>query len=174
MGLLTSFTNPSGERRTYLETVTHNDGASAGTISQNFHYLQRPADVVMLDAPMTLTTAKVYNGATANGNWAADVWISYDLSTATKLGTTGSVAQSGTNTVQSAALTSTIVVPPFVYVFLGFSADSATGTYLRVTTWTGANNIKAKSTLTSASFNPAGPITLNTNGAATFVWVEVS
>lgn len=174
MGLITSFTRPGAETRTFIETVMSNICGAVSVVTQNGHYLSAPFGFQRLEAPITATTARIYNGATVNGNFAVDVWYSNDLLTATKLGTTGSVAQAGVNAVQSAPLTATIVIPASAYIFIGFSADSATGTYLRASTWTGTPGLKAKATFTGASYNPAGPITLNTSGAALTVWAEIS
>lgn len=173
MGLILSFSKPAVQRA-FLETVSRTNGASTGTMTQNSFYLTAPDGVSQLAAPMAVTTARVYNGATANGNFAVDLWYSTDLVTATKLGTTGSVAQSGTNAIQTAAFTATVIVPAFAYVYIGFSMDSATGTYLRATTFTGTQAKPFKSSLTASSYNPAGPTyTLNSSGQAVIPWVEV-
>lgn len=71
----------------------------------------------------------VANGATASGNW--DVGI-YD-DDGTRLGSTGSVAQSGTSALQAANLTSAVTVTPGKYRVV-LAASATTLTFNEITT----------------------------------------
>lgn len=66
-----------------------------------------------------------FNGATAAGNQGIAI---YDAA-GTQLVTTGSVAQSGTNTIQSHDITD-LFLPAGAY-YIGLSSSSATATYFR-------------------------------------------
>lgn len=77
-----------------------------------------------LPAPLTVQSLWVLNGATASGN--IDVGI-YDY-TGTKLVSTGSTAQSGTNVVQSVGVTAVLGAGLF---YLALAMNNTTGTIAR-------------------------------------------
>ena len=77
--------------------------------------------------PTVIINAFAYNGATASGN--LDIGI-YDIA-GTKLVSTGSTAQTGTNAIQTIALTSTEIGPGVFY--LAIAMDNTTGTLFRQT-----------------------------------------
>lgn len=76
-------------------------------------------------APMVVTTVGIVNGATASGNIDLGIYAP----DGTRLGSTGSVAQSGTNVVQNVALTATLTLARGWYYF-AYAIDNGTGTFL--------------------------------------------
>lgn len=101
------------------------------------------------------------NGTTANGNVAAGV---YSLDGQTLLSTTGSVAQSGTSTLQTQAPSATSILPPGRY-YMALATSSTTSTFARnvnsaasssaagwrMHTTTAGNNVPLPSALTFAT-----------------------
>lgn len=124
---LTDFTWPviftASPEAVGMERVATNTGARS---SATWPSANR-AIYVPFQIPETATFQRAYsyNGATANGN--IDIGI-YDLS-GTRLASTGATAQSGTNAVQSIALTAAVTLTPGRY-YMAMLGTSATGTVM--------------------------------------------
>lgn len=121
MGVVSSFTDHSVAGN--ASRVCGQSGASGAWPAAN-RALYVPVSIAN---PFVIEFFWTYNGSTASGN--RDIGI-YDYA-GNRLQNTGSVAQSGTSTIQTHSVTAT-EYPPGVY-FLAIVHSDATGTYFRIT-----------------------------------------
>lgn len=118
-------------------------------------YVANGANYYLFTMPSAFTVVDAWclNGATASGNICLSI---YNTSLARQV-TTGSVAQSGTSTIQRVALTDT-TLPAGTYL-AGMSMDNNTGTIFRMVTQSTTLN-KAYSATQASAFplpDPAVP-----------------
>ena len=157
----------------HLESILAPICGAVATVTQNSTYWHR---IPVRLRPKTVTSFAVFNGATVAGNFAVGVWASFDGGvTITRLGGSASTAQAGPNAKQTGSLAAPITVPANVPLWLSFSSDSATATYLGRTGWNLTLNTSNRSRNKAAAYNETADQTIGSIGTMpNIIWVEIS
>lgn len=152
----------------YVSTV---DGAGVGSLAVTVAN-QANLALVRVAKPKSVTALTVLIG-TSSGNLDVGIY-SWDGTTATRLGSSGSTAVGTASTTQTVALTATVVLSPGTNYFFALACDNATATFGRLGSGDGDLGAYGSRSLLKTSSFPL-PATITTPSGNFFTpWIATN